>query len=190
VGRLHPDRAELQDEDQHPLVLGVVARLLLPFALVVSVFLFLRGHNTPGGGFIAALVTSVALIVQYVAFGVGWTHRRLPRDFHPLIATGLLIAGLTGVGSWLFGAPFLTSWHGHVHVPFVGDVELATATLFDLGVYFAVIGAVMLTLSNLAKLGMREALLAKAREHAATATAHIEAARETAADSFDYGEEV
>jgi len=190
VGRLHPDRSQLQDEDQHPLILAVVARLLLPFALVVSVFLFLRGHNAPGGGFIAALVTSVALIVQYVAFGVGWTHRRLPRDFHPLIAIGLLIAGLTGLGSWLFGAPFLTSWHGHVHIPLVGDVELATASLFDLGVYFAVIGAVMLTLSNLAKLGMREALLAKARDRAATATVQIAAARDAAADNFDYGEEV
>jgi len=190
VGRLHPERSQLQDEDQHPLILAVVARLMLPFALLVSVFLFLRGHNTPGGGFIAALVTSVALIVQYVAFGVGWTHRRLPRDFHPLIAVGLLIAGLTGIGSWLFGAPFLTSWHGHFRVPLIGDVEFATATLFDLGVYFAVIGAVMLTLSNLAKLGMREALLAKARERAATTTAEIEAARDIAADHFDYGEEV
>ena len=132
----------------------------------------------------------MALIVQYVAFGVGWTHRRLPRDFHPLIATGLLIAGLTGMGSWLFGAPFLTSWHGHFHVPLIGDIELATATLFDLGVYFAVIGAVMLTLSNLAKLGMRETLLATARDRAATATAQIEAAREAEADNFDYGEEV
>jgi len=190
VGSLHPDRSELQDEDQHPLILAVIARLLLPFALLVSVFLFLRGHNLPGGGFIAALVTSVALIVQYVAFGVGWTHRRLPRDFHPLIAAGLLLAGLTGLGSWMYGAPFLTSWHGHVHLPIIGDVELATATLFDLGVYFTVIGAVMLTLSNLAKLGMRETLLAAARERAARTTAQIDAASEAAADSFDYGEEI
>ncbi len=190
VGWLHPDRSQLQDEDQHPLILAVVARLLLPFALLVSVFLFLRGHNAPGGGFIAALATSVALIAQYVAFGVGWTHRRLPRDFHPLIGVGLLVAGLTGVGSWAFGAPFLTSWHGHVHIPFVGDIELATATLFDLGVYFAVIGAVMLILSNLAKLGMREALLARARERAATVTEKLEAERDVAENNFDYGEEV
>jgi multicomponent K+:H+ antiporter subunit A len=190
VGRLHPERSELQDEDQHPLILSIIARLILPFALLVSVFLFLRGHNAPGGGFVAALVTSVALIVQYVAFGVGWTHRRLPRDFHPLIGTGLLLAGLTGVGSWLFGAPFLTSAHGHFHVPLVGDVELATAMFFDLGVYFAVIGAVMLALSNLAKLGMRETLLAKAREFAARTTMEVDAAEAAAADTFDYGEEV
>ncbi|NKB86933.1 MAG: monovalent cation/H+ antiporter subunit A [Acidobacteria bacterium] len=190
VGHLFPDRSELQDEDQHPLILGVIARLILPFALLVSVFLFLRGHNAPGGGFIAALVTSVALIVQYVAFGVGWTHRRLPRDFHPMIGAGLLIAGFTGLGSLWFGAPFLTSSFGHFHLPVVGDFELATASLFDLGVYFAVIGAVMLTLSNLAKLGMREALLAKARQHAAQETSEIDAQQALEDASFDYGEEV
>jgi multicomponent K+:H+ antiporter subunit A len=190
LGGLYPERSELQDEDQHPLILAVIARLLLPFALLVSVFLFLRGHNAPGGGFIAALVTSVALIAQYVAFGVGWTHRRLPQDFRPLIGIGLLIAGLTALGGWLFSAPFLTSAHGHVHVPLVGDVELASAALFDLGVYFAVIGAVMLMLSNLAKLGMREALLSKARAHAATTTAQIEAARLAAEEGLNYGEEV
>ncbi len=144
---------------------------MLPLALLVSVYLFLRGHNEPGGGFIAALVTSVALIAQYVAFGVGWTHRRLPRDFHPMIGVGLLFAGLTGLGSWAFGLPFLTSWHGHFHLPVVGDIELATATLFDLGVYFAVIGAVMLALSNLAKMGKREELLLRARRGAAAETA-------------------
>jgi multicomponent K+:H+ antiporter subunit A len=171
LGRLDLEQSELQDEEQHPLILAVVAYLMLPLALLVSVFLFLRGHNEPGGGFIAALVTSVALIGQYVAFGVGWTHRRLPRDFHPMIGRGLLLAGLTGLGSWAFGLPFLTSWHGHFHLPVIGDIELATATLFDLGVYFAVIGAVMLALSNLAKMGKREELLLRARHKAAADTA-------------------
>lgn len=164
LGRLSPGGADHADEAGHPLMLSVVARLVLPLALLVSVFLFMRGHNAPGGGFIAGLVTSIALILQYVAFGVGWTQRRLPADFHPVAALGVLIAGLTGVGSWLFGRPFLTSWHGHVYLPLIGDVELASAVSFDFGVYLVVVGATMLVMANLAKVDKRERLLAQERE--------------------------
>jgi multicomponent K+:H+ antiporter subunit A len=164
LGQLFPGRSDHEDENVHPLMLSVIAQLLLPLAMLVSVFLFLRGHNAPGGGFIAGLVTSVALILQYVAFGMGWTHRRLPHDFHPLIGTGVVLAGLTGVASWAFGAPFLTSAHGHVHLPLVGDVELASAVSFDLGVYFTVVGAVMLIMANMSKVDKREDLLSLERE--------------------------
>jgi multicomponent K+:H+ antiporter subunit A len=179
IGQLMPGRSELQDEDKHPLILAVVARLLLPVALMVSVFMFLRGHNEPGGGFIAALVTAAALIAQYVAFGVAWTHRRLPAEFRPMIGVGLLLAGLTGMGSWAYGAPFLTSAHGHFHLPF-GDVELATAMFFDLGVYLTVVGAVLLVLANMSKLDKRELLLARARERARADIAHETIEREAA----------
>ena len=164
LGQLFPGRTDHQDENAHPLMLSVISQLLLPLAMLVSVFLFLRGHNAPGGGFIAGLVTSVALILQYVAFGMGWTHRRLPHDFHPLIGTGVVLAGLTGVASWAFGAPFLTSAHGHVHLPLIGDVELASAVSFDLGVYFTVVGAVMLIMANMSKVDKREDLLSLERE--------------------------
>ncbi len=164
LGQLSPGRADLTDEAAHPLMLTVVARLLLPGALMVSVFIFLRGHNAPGGGFIAGLVTAIALILQYVAFGMGWTQQRLPRDFHPVAALGILIAGSTGVASWFFGAPFLTSAHGHIHLPVVGDIELASAVSFDLGVYLVVVGATMLVMANLSKIDKREHLLALERE--------------------------
>jgi multicomponent K+:H+ antiporter subunit A len=164
LGKLSPGRADLDDETAHPLMLTVVARLLLPAALMVSVFIFLRGHNEPGGGFIAGLVTAIALILQYVAFGMGWTQRRLPRDFHAVAALGILIAGMTGVASWFFGAPFLTSTHDHFHVPLVGDIELASAVSFDLGVYLVVVGATMLIMANLSKVDKREHLLAQERE--------------------------
>jgi len=164
LGRLAPGGTDQEDEAGHPLMLSVVARMVLPLALVVSVFIFMRGHNAPGGGFIAGLVTAIALILQYVAFGVGWTQRRLPADFHPVAALGVLIAGLTGTASWLFGQPFLTSWHGHVHIPLIGDIELASAVSFDFGVYLVVVGATMLVMANLAKVDKREHLLTEERE--------------------------
>lgn len=150
------DPRDLDDEESHPLILLVITRILLPLALVVGVYLFLRGHQRPGGGFIAGLVVSVALILQFVAAGIGWSQARLREDYHPLIGTGLLLAGLTGTGAWLFGRPFLTSWHDHVHLPVVGDVELATAVLFDLGVFLTVVGVVMLILVNLGKMSETE----------------------------------
>ena len=66
------------DPDLHPAIMASLTRLLLPLALLVSVFILLRGHNLPGGGFIAGLITAVALIMQYLANGVAWTHARLP----------------------------------------------------------------------------------------------------------------
>ena len=138
------------DPDRYPLIMATFARLLLPLALLVSVYIFLRGHNLPGGGFIAGLVTAIALILQYLTNGVVWTRQRLPAaQTHPLIAWGLLIALLTGLGSWLFGRPFLTSTFGHWSVPLVGEIELASAMAFDLGVYLVVVGATLLILINL-----------------------------------------
>jgi multicomponent K+:H+ antiporter subunit A len=129
--------------------LAFAARVLLPFALVVAVYLFLRGHNQPGGGFIAGLVTAVALVMQYMSFGRERAERLLDTSFVRVVGAGVALAGLTGLGAWLFGRPFLTSAHGHPHLPGVGELPLASAALFDLGVYLAVVGATMLTLSAL-----------------------------------------
>lgn len=137
------------DTDAHPMILATFARLLLPLALLVSAFIFLRGHNLPGGGFIAGLITAIALIVQYLANGVIWTHARLPENTQPLIAAGLGLAALTGLASWAFGRPFLTSAFGHVNWPLVGEFEVASALAFDLGVFLVVVGATLLILINL-----------------------------------------
>ncbi|GMQ53141.1 monovalent cation/H+ antiporter subunit A [Halopseudomonas aestusnigri] len=134
------------------LMLVNLSHVLLPLALMISVYIFLRGHNLPGGGFIAGLITAVALILQYVASGEAWTAQRWPVNYHWLAGAGVLIAGATGVGSWAFGYPFLTSSFGHFHIPLVGEIELATAMLFDLGVYLTVVGATLLILANLGKL--------------------------------------
>ena len=136
-----------------PLMLRVAARVVLPLALVVTLYIFMRGHNMPGGGFIAGLITAVALVLQYMALGQTRTEFLLRvqggRRFVRWIGIGLGIAGLTGVGAFVFGQPFLTSAHGHPTLPFLGELPLATAALFDLGVFITVVGSTLLTLSTL-----------------------------------------
>jgi len=138
--------------ERHPLMLRVLARPLLPLALLVSVYLFLRGHNAPGGGFIAGLVTGTAILLQYVAYGSDWARERLPWNYSTAIALGLLLATATGLASWAFGAPFLTSTFGYVHWPVVGEFELASAMMFDLGIYVVVVGVVMVIVGRLGAL--------------------------------------
>ncbi len=135
--------------DMHPSIMAALTRLLLPLVLLVSVFIFLRGHNLPGGGFIAGLITAVGLIMQYLTNGAEWTHSRMPNNMHPVIGAGLLIGLITGLTSLALGYPFLTSTFTHVHWPIVGDFELASAMAFDLGVYLVVVGATLLILIHL-----------------------------------------
>ena len=121
--------------------------------MLVAVYLLLRGHKLPGGGFIAGLVLAIALILQFVANGERWVGERVGIDFRPWIGWGLLVAGGTGVASWLLGAPFLTSTYDYPVWPIVGDVPLASAALFDLGVYLTVVGATMVALVAISRLG-------------------------------------
>jgi len=138
---------------QQPLMLRVAARVVLPLALVVSVYMFWRGHSLPGGGFIAGLVTAVALVLQYMALGQqkadAVLHGAGGQRFTRWIGAGIGIAALTGVGAFVFGRPFLTSATGYPLVPVLGEVPLASALLFDLGVYITVVGATLLMLSVL-----------------------------------------
>jgi len=138
--------------ERHPLVLQLASRLLLPLAILVSVYLFLRGHNQPGGGFIAGLVLAIALILMFVANGGQWVAERMGTDFRGWIGWGLLVAGLTGVASWFLGSPFLTSTYDYPVIWPFGAVPLASAAVFDLGVYLTVFGATMVALNSIARL--------------------------------------
>lgn len=151
------------DADVHPVIMGTLARLLLPLALLVSAFIFLRGHNLPGGGFIAGLLTAAALIVQYLANGIAWSQERLPWNAQRFIGVGLLAAAVTGLASLVVGYPFLTSAFTHWHWPLVGDFELASAMAFDLGVYLVVVGATLLILIRLGLLHRSERRPVRAR---------------------------
>ena len=147
--------------DAHPLMLRQIARPILPLALMVSVFIFLRGHNLPGGGFIAGLITSVALILQYIASGMIWTQDRISFRYHNVIGLGLLFATVAGAGSFVFGYPFLTSTFGYITWPVVGKFEVASALVFDLGVYLTVIGATLLALVSVGRLSPHSAIKSK-----------------------------
>ncbi len=142
--------------EPHPTLVSVMARILLPLALMVSVYIFLRGHNAPGGGFIAGLITSVALILQYVASGVGFVHARMNFNYPRWLASGILVAGVTGMGSWLFGYPFLTSTFQYITLPIIGTFEVSSALPFDVGVYLTVVATTLLILAYVGKLTTTE----------------------------------
>ena len=141
--------------DVHPMMMVVLTRVIMPVVLMVGFYIFLRGHNEPGGGFIAGLIVAIGMLMQYMANGFAWTSERLRYPYHEVIGAGVLIAGLTGIGSWVFGKPFLTSDFTYVRIPPFGEFELATAALFDLGVFLAVVGAVMLSLESFSRLAQR-----------------------------------
>jgi multicomponent K+:H+ antiporter subunit A len=151
-GLLHGVRAlpahRAQENVPRSPLLSIVSLVMLPLAITVSLFLFWRGHNLPGGGFIAGLVFAVALLVPYLAFGASWVESKLRLDYHRAIGFGLLAAGLTGVGSFFAGHPFLTSTYWK---------PIASALFFDLGVYLVVVGATMLTMSRLGRVGTEAA---------------------------------
>jgi multicomponent K+:H+ antiporter subunit A len=90
--------------------------------------------------------------MQYMASGFAWAETRQRITYHAIIGAGVLIASLTGIGSWLAGRPFLTSDYGYLHFPPIEEFEWATAIAFDIGVFLTVLGAVMLALKSLSNM--------------------------------------
>ncbi len=121
-------------------ILQSFARLTLHLMLVFAIYLLLRGHNAPGGGFIAGVLTAVAITFQMIAFHVESFSQDMPWNPLRMVVVGLLLAAGTGLGSLLVGYPFLTSAIGHYTFPLLGEVELVTAMGFDIGVYLVVVG--------------------------------------------------
>lgn len=122
------------------LILNTAARFLMPLQLLFSVFLLLRGHDEPGGGFIAGLVAAGAFTLYLFAFGVSATKEVLrmvdPRD---LIGIGLLLGMISVFPAWFLDQPFLTAqWWT---IPVI-EFKASTPLIFDIGVYFAVLGSV------------------------------------------------
>ncbi len=140
-----------QSGNPHPLMMVVATRVMMPIALMVAAYIFFRGHNAPGGGFIAGLIAAIAVIMQYMASGYEWAADRQRFYYHGIIGSGVLVAALTGIGAWFADMPFLTSNYGYITIWPLEKFEWATAALFDLGVFLAVLGAVMLALESLAR---------------------------------------
>jgi multicomponent K+:H+ antiporter subunit A len=134
---------------------AVLVRLLLPVAALFAFHLFMRGHNEPGGGFVAGLVVAIAFIAQYMVGGTRWVEERMRLLPPRWIGFGLMATLLTGLGSLALGYPFLTTHTAHVHWPWVGEVHLPTAALFDLGVFAVVVGSTLLMLTAIAHQSLR-----------------------------------
>lgn len=132
-------------------ILKTISRVAIFIILTFSVYLFLAGHNHPGGGFIGGLMTASALILLAMSEGIKPAQKIIPIDYRKLTAIGLTVAVLTGIGSFIFGVPFFSHTFGYFQLPLLGKTELATAMLFDLGVYLTVVGITMTILLTIGR---------------------------------------
>ena len=123
------------------ILLAAVTKVAVLIILTFSIDLFFSGHHNPGGGFIGGLGIASALVLMYLTLGTEIVNKLIPVDFKTLAAIGVLIAVLTGAGSFLFDVPFLSQTYGYFELPILGKTELATALIFDTGVALAVIGS-------------------------------------------------
>lgn len=125
------------------------ARFLVPLMLLFSLFLLVRGHNEPGGGFVGGLVAATAFALVLLGEGKVAAERLLRWDPRAFVAGGLLIALLSGVPPLLQGAPFMTGRWLKVSLPVVG--KIGSPVVFDAGVYLVVLGIVLAILFSLAE---------------------------------------
>lgn len=125
------------------LIVRATARGLTPVMIGLSLWLLLRGHNAPGGGFIAALVAGAAVVLQYLANGVEGVRRFLPVAATTLLGGGLLLATGFGLAGLLLGAEFLAGAPLAVTIPALGEVKVAASLIFDVGVYLVVLAVVV-----------------------------------------------
>ena len=125
------------------IILETSIKVLLFIIVLYSVYIFTAGHYYPGGGFIGGLMTAGAIVLLLITYDIKTVAKILPINYRTLTAVGLLFAIGTSAGSLLFNVPFLTHIFTHIDVPLLGDLSLHTATLFDLGVYFVVVGVTM-----------------------------------------------
>lgn len=150
-------RQTVPDQVSHGylLVPSVYISAILPITFLIAVYFFMRGHNLPGGGFVAGLIFSVGLMMQYMLSGTAWVELKSRLQPHRWVSAGLLIAAATGIGAWFVGYPLLTSHTAHVTLPGIGEIHLPSAFMFDLGVFVAVVGTTMLIITALAHQALR-----------------------------------
>jgi multicomponent Na+:H+ antiporter subunit B len=136
-------------------ILQTAARLLMPLLLLFAVFLLLRGHNQPGGGFVGGLVVAASFVLYSIAFGVDAARRALLLRPSTLLGIGLLVALVSGLPGAAAGQPFMTAvWTTVAAGSTVLDV--GTPLVFDIGVFLAVIGVVLTIVFTLAETVLTE----------------------------------
>jgi multicomponent Na+:H+ antiporter subunit B len=133
------------------LILATATRIIFPLLLLLSLFLLLRGHDQPGGGFIAALVLVAAFALDALAYGVDTARGAMRVDPHVLVGAGLFVAIGSGAIALAAGLPLMTSRWWMIQVPGVGEIAVGTPLLFDLGVFLVVAGVVLMIVLALAE---------------------------------------
>jgi multicomponent Na+:H+ antiporter subunit B len=131
-------------------ILQTAARLLMPLLLLFAVFLMLRGHNQPGGGFVGGLVVAASFVLYSIAFGVDAARRALLVRTATLLGIGLLVALVSGLPGVVLGQPFMTSMWTTVTLGST-ELDVGTPLVFDIGVFLAVIGVVLTIVFTLAE---------------------------------------
>lgn len=136
-------------------ILQTATRFLMPLLLLFALFLLLRGHNAPGGGFVGGLVVAASFVLYAMAYGVDAGRRALLVDPSTLLGVGLFIAVLSGVPAVLLGRPFMTALWARVDVR-SAVLDIGTPLVFDVGVFLAVIGVVLTIVFTLADVSLSE----------------------------------
>ena len=134
---------------------AVLVRFLMPVAVLVSVYFLLRGHNLPGGGFVAGLIMATTIILQYMVGGIVWVESRPLIQPQTWIAGGMLTAGFAAMMVWWYAKPFLSAQSWDIELPWIGTVHTSSALLFDIGVYMLVVGSTVLMLVAIAHQSLR-----------------------------------
>jgi multicomponent Na+:H+ antiporter subunit B len=137
------------------LILKTATRFLMPLLLLFAVFLLLRGHNEPGGGFVGGLVVAAAYVLYVIAYGVPAARRALLVDSSSLLSIGLLVALASGLPAALRGRPFMTAFWGTIGTG-QAAFTIGTPLVFDIGVFLAVIGVVLTIVFTLADTALDE----------------------------------
>ncbi len=125
------------------LIAKTVTKACVPIAILFSISLLLSGHNYPGGGFIGGVMFASAISLAYVVFGLNHIKSICNCRWEKWFAIGLLISVSTGFGAMFFGHNFLRSAFVEILIPFVGEIKLVSSALFDIGVYFVVLGSIL-----------------------------------------------
>jgi multicomponent K+:H+ antiporter subunit A len=162
----HPDRLKGDAVKSAMATSALMMGMLFPVIAAVAVFLLLRGHDLPGGGFVAGVTMAIAFILQYMARGTAWVEARLRVLPVRWMGIGLLLAVGVGAAALLFDRPFLSSSFSYVDIPMIGAVPLASALLFDLGVFALVVGATVVMLIAIAHQSVRSHRAPSSREPA------------------------
>lgn len=133
------------------IILRSATRYLFPLLMLFSIFLLIRGHNEPGGGFIGGLLAAMAFAMYALAYDTSTARRMLRAEPKTILGVGLLVSATSGVLGMFYDEPFLSSLWWHPQRGPLAGLHLGTPLLFDLGVYLVVIGVTLLIVFSLAE---------------------------------------